>query len=98
MPGTFFNFDFTYINFLKEQSKKKKRFFYIKNVTSEIRGAIYMLLDILYRHLEYRTLLNIQYVIAMHLMRWLTNFIILDSNEQLQQQLEYTLLKPDCHS
>ena len=25
-------------------------------------------------------------------------FMIPDSNEQLQQQLEYTLLKPDCHS
>ena len=25
-------------------------------------------------------------------------FIILRSNEELQQQLEYTLLKPDCHS
>ena len=25
-------------------------------------------------------------------------FIILDSNEQQQQQLEYTILKPDCHS
>ena len=25
-------------------------------------------------------------------------FRILDSNEQLQQQLEYTLLKPNCHS
>ena len=24
--------------------------------------------------------------------------MISDSNEQLQQQLEYTLLKPDCHS
>ena len=24
-------------------------------------------------------------------------FMVLDSNEQLQQQLEYTLLKPDCH-
>ena len=24
--------------------------------------------------------------------------MILGSNEQLQQQLEYTLLKPDCHS
>ena len=31
-------------------------------------------------------------------MRWLTNFMISGSNEQLQQQLEYTLLKPDCHS
>ena len=31
-------------------------------------------------------------------MRWLTNFMISDSNEQLQQELEYTLLKPDCHS
>ena len=25
-------------------------------------------------------------------------YMILGSNEQLQQQLEYTLLKPDCHS
>ena len=25
-------------------------------------------------------------------------FIISGSNEELQQQLEYTLLKPDCHS
>ena len=25
-------------------------------------------------------------------------FMISRSNEQLQQQLEYTLLKPDCHS
>ena len=25
-------------------------------------------------------------------------FMISDSNQQLQQQLEYTLLKPDCHS
>ena len=31
-------------------------------------------------------------------MRWLTNFFISASNEQLQQELEYTLLKPDCHS
>ena len=32
-------------------------------------------------------------------MRWLTTiFMISVSNEQLQQQLEYTLLKPDCHS
>ena len=28
---------------------------------------------------------------------WLI-FMISDSNEQLHQQLEYTLLKPDCHS
>ena len=28
---------------------------------------------------------------------WLI-FLISRSNEQLQQQLEYTLLKPDCHS
>ena len=25
-------------------------------------------------------------------------FMISTSNEQLQQQLEYTILKPDCHS
>ena len=28
---------------------------------------------------------------------WL-NFMISSSNEQLQQEFEYTLLKPDCHS
>ena len=42
--------------------------------------------------------LKIQYVIAIYLMRWLTNFYDFSSNEQLQQQLEYTLLKPHCHS
>ena len=31
-------------------------------------------------------------------MRWLTNFYDFRLNEQLQQQLKYTLLKPDCHS
>ena len=41
-----------------------------------------------------RRCLKIQYVIAIHLMRWL----ISSSNEQLQQELQYTLLKPDCHS
>ena len=25
-------------------------------------------------------------------------FMISDSKEQLQQELEYTLIKPDCHS
>ena len=28
----------------------------------------------------------------------LNKFMISGLNEQLQQQLEYTLLKPDCHS
>ena len=37
-------------------------------------------------------------IIAIHLMRRLTIFMISDSNEQLQQGLEYTLLKPNCHS
>ena len=40
---------------------------------------------------------KIQYVIAKYVMRWRTNFMISGSNEQLQQQLEYTLLKPYCH-
>ena len=30
--------------------------------------------------------------------RWLTNFMISGSKEQLLQQIEYTQLKPDCHS
>ena len=40
----------------------------------------------------------IHYVIAIHLIRWRPIFTISGSNEQLQQQLEYALLKPDCHS
>ena len=40
-----------------------------------------------------RRLLKIQYLIAIHLMIWLSA-----SNEQLQLQLEYTLLKPDCNT
>ena len=31
-------------------------------------------------------------------MRWLTIFMVSGSNEQLQQQMKYTLLKPVCHS
>ena len=37
--------------------------------------------------------MKIQYVIAIHLMRPI--LMISGSNEQLQQQLEYTQLKPD---
>ena len=51
----------------------------------------------LYRHKNRQGLLKIHYVIAIHLMRWLTNFYDFRFKEQ-QQQLEYTLLKPDCHS
>ena len=49
------------------------------------------------RHLKLSLTLEIQYVIAIHLMRWLTNFMISGANQQLQQELEYALLKPDCH-
>ena len=45
----------------------------------------------LYRFLYCRIHLKIQYVIAIRLM-------ISASNEPIQQQLEYTLLKTDCHS
>ena len=31
-------------------------------------------------------------------MRWQTNVDDFSLKEQLQQELEYTLLKPDCHS
>ena len=37
-------------------------------------------------------------VIAIHLMRWQTNFYDFRFNEHLQQQLEYTLLKLDYNS
>ena len=54
--------------------------------------------NVLYRRLYRRRLLKSQYVIAIHLMRWLTNSYDFMLNEQLQQVLEYTLLKSDCHS
>ena len=41
--------------------------------------------------------MKIHYIIAIHLMRW-PIFMISGSNEQLLQQLEYILLKPDCNS
>ena len=42
--------------------------------------------------------MKIQYLIAIHLMRWLTNFRDFSfKGIHLKQQLEYTLLKPDCH-
>ena len=40
--------------------------------------------------------MKIQYVIAIHLIRPI--FMISGSNEQLQQEFEYTLRKLDCHS
>ena len=46
---------------------------------------------------NYWRLLKIHYVIAIYVMRFMI-FMILDSSEQLQQELEYTRLKPDYHS
>ena len=54
--------------------------------------------DFLYRHLK----LSDSWKFSMLLLYILWNdwpiFMISRSNEQLWQQLEYTLLKPDCHS
>ena len=47
---------------------------------------------------NYRRLLKIHYVIAIHLMRWLTNFYYFSFKFTDTQQLEYTLLSPDCYS
>ena len=49
-------------------------------------------------HFKLSRLLKIHYVIAISLIRWLKKIMISGSNERLLQQLEYTLLKPDCHS
>ena len=58
----------------------------------DIRGKFNMFPDFFCTVIwNYCRLLKIQYVIAIHLFR------ISSSNEQLQQQLEYTLLRPDCH-
>ena len=39
-----------------------------------------------------------QYVIAIHLMRWLTNFYDFRFKWTATAAIKYTLLKPDCHS
>ena len=38
-----------------------------------------------------------KFTMLLHLMKW-PSFMISGSNEQLQQQLGYSLLKPDCYS
>ena len=42
--------------------------------------------------------MKIHYVIAIHIWEDRPIFFISCSNDQLQNELEYTLLKPDCHS
>ena len=42
--------------------------------------------------------MKIHYVVAIHLTRWVNDFLISGSNELLQREFKYTLLKPDCHS
>ena len=42
--------------------------------------------------------MKIEYVIAIHLMRWLTNFYDFKFKWIATAAMEYTLLKPDCHS
>ena len=73
----------------KKRKEKEKR---------DVRGAFNKFPDFFCTGIwNCRRHLKIQYLIAIHLMRWLAQMIS-GSNEQLQQQLEYTLLKPDCHS
>ena len=42
--------------------------------------------------------MKIHYVIAIHLIRWQTNFYNFRFKWTATQELEHTLLKPDCHS
>ena len=51
----------------------------------------------LYRHLKFPETLEKSLLLYILWDDW-SIFMILASNEQLQQQLEYTLLKPDCQS
>ena len=74
---------------------------YIWGILSEvdkIRGAFKCFQTFLYRHLK----LSYSWKFTMLLLYILWDdwpiFMISASNEQLQRQLEYTLLKPDCHS
>ena len=64
-----------------------------------IRGAFNKFPDYFVQVFQIVINLKMQDVIAIHLMRWLTIFFMISgSNEQLSQQFEYSLLKPDCHS
>ena len=55
-------------------------------------------IQFLYRHLELSKTLENSLLLLYILWDDWPIFMISTSNEQLQQQLEYTLLKPDCHS
>ena len=56
-----------------------------------MRGAFNKYLDFFVQAFK----IVVEYVIAIHLMCWLTNF---HDFRFKQQELEYTLVKPDCHS
>ena len=69
-----------------------------QDLSRNIYGAFNKFPDFLYKHLK----LSYSWKFSMLLLYILWDewpiFMTLGSYEQIQQQLEYTLLKPDCHS
>ena len=63
-----------------------------------IRGAFNKFPDFLYRHLKLSYTLENSLLLLYILWDDWPIFMISGSKEHLQQQLEYTLLKPDCYS
>ena len=63
-----------------------------------LRGAFNKFPDFLYSHLN--LLETLENSVCYYYKLWddWPIFMISGSKEQLQQELEYTLLKPDCHS
>ena len=68
-------------------------------VTNHIRGALNKFPDVFVQAFKI-VVDSWKYSILLLYILWddWPIFLISDSNEQLQQELEYTLLKPDCYS
>ena len=84
---------YTYLNIYNPYTK------YIEIIRIQIRSAFNKFLDFFVQ--VFKIIIN-SWQLRMLLLYILWDdwpiFRISGSNEQLQQQLEYTLLKPDCHS
>ena len=79
--------------------KKGKLFILHKNTWNHIRGAINRFPDFFVQ--AFKIVVDAwKFSVLLLYILWddWSIFVISGSNEQLQQQLEYTLLKPDCHN
>ena len=84
------------LNVCKNKISKKQLY---KNISMNVRGAFNKFPDFFVQ--AFKIVMDswkLNILLLYILWNDWTFFMISASNEQLQQQLEYTLLKPDCHS